>query len=113
MACCVFTAYFMSQVIKMCELFHIRLLEIKYNEFDPESDFEGHFGSYSPQGVSGDGAFIYDEARRPGDGKNELSDTLKTTRLAITGITCSACVSTLTQVLTSHPHIVRMKISLP
>lgn len=112
MACCVFTAYFMSRIIKACELFDIRLLEIKYNDFDPDSELALGFQPSFPPAVNEQAA--YEKAtpvNRITDEK--ASGPLTTTRLLITGMTCAACVSTLTDTLTSHPSVVRTNISLP
>ncbi|KIX09905.1 uncharacterized protein Z518_00986 [Rhinocladiella mackenziei CBS 650.93] len=111
MACCIFTAYFMSRIIKACELFDIRLLDIKYNDFDPDAEFTPGFESRTSLGHP-----RYNSRHKTNDVNNEprdpKSEPLTTTRLFIKGMTCSACVSTLTHALTSHPSVIRINISL-
>ncbi|KIW97350.1 uncharacterized protein Z519_02742 [Cladophialophora bantiana CBS 173.52] len=112
MACCVFTAYFMSRIIKACELLDIRLLEIKYNDSDPDS--------YSTPGLHpyiGPGTKVREPAANIDNTVNRRnasqSEPLSTVRILITGMTCAACVSTLTHALTSVPSVVRTNVSLP
>jgi heavy metal translocating P-type ATPase len=113
MACCVFTAYIMSRIIKACELFDVRLLEVKYNDSDldayPASGFQPVLDK---QRVTTLGAAatvsVAREKQIPGP-----TERWATVRLLITGMTCSACASTLTHALTSHPSVSRAKISVP
>src|SRR5882757_3490350 len=112
MACCIFTAYFMSRIIKACELFDIRLLDIKYNDFDPDSEAYPGFQPYISSNINGSDAspkFAHVNRRV----HHSKPDPLTTIRLLITGMTCSACVSTLTNALASCPFVVRTNISLP
>lgn len=102
----------MSRIIKACEILDIRLLEVKYNDSDTESYFSSSYTSTPRQGNIAtlptkaiDSSTIRRKtAPKPGP--------LKTTRLLITGMTCSACVSTLTHTLASHPSVLRTKVSL-
>ncbi|KIW70890.1 hypothetical protein PV04_03123 [Phialophora macrospora] len=112
MACCVFTAYIMSRIIKACELFDVRLLEVKYNDSDSDACLASGFQPGLDKRLTPRGAAttISDarEKQRP-----TQTQPWATVRLLITGMTCSACVSTLTHALTSHRSVSRTKISLP
>ncbi|KIX96807.1 uncharacterized protein Z520_07527 [Fonsecaea multimorphosa CBS 102226] len=112
MACCVFTAYIMSRIIKACELFDVRLLEIKYNDSDLDSYSPPSFQPYispgrrGPEAVSGTDNTVH-------EGKTSQFESLPTVRFLITGMTCSACVSALSHALTSVPAVIRTNVSLP
>ena len=84
MACCILTAFIMNQLIKACDTLDIRFLQIKYN--DDEGD-----------------------ACAPADAHNNTSETC---RITISGMTCSACSSSLTQQLESSSGIYRASVSL-
>ncbi|OAP61269.1 hypothetical protein AYL99_03470 [Fonsecaea erecta] len=112
MACCVFTAYIMSRIIKACELFDIRLLEIKYNDSDPEPSTPPSFQPYITQGRQVPIAALSAD-NTVHEGEESQSELLSTVRLLITGMTCSACVSTLSHALTSVPAVIRTNVSLP
>src|ERR1700743_3300986 len=101
MACCVFTAYIMSRIIKACELFDVCLLEVKYNDSDADAD------SYLASGLQ---PALEKQGSVPlrtvpvfnhtvGQQTRTQSEPWTTLRLQVTGMTCSACVSTLTHAL--------------
>ncbi|OQV05140.1 hypothetical protein CLAIMM_09926 [Cladophialophora immunda] len=102
----------MSRIIKACELFDIRLLEIKYNDSDPDPYSPPSFQAYTRPGKqvpevapSTDNTVNQEKGSQP--------ESLSTVRFLITGMTCSACVSTLSHALTSVPGAIRTNVSLP
>ncbi|OAG43022.1 hypothetical protein AYO21_02641 [Fonsecaea monophora] len=112
MACCVFTAYFMSHIIKACELFDIRLVDIKYNDSDPDPYAPPSFQPYINPGQEVPAAAPRGDTI-PRQGEKLQNEPLTTIRLLITGMTCSACVSTLSHALASVPAVIRTNVSLP
>lgn len=106
------TKFQMSRIIKACELFDIRLLDIKYNDDDPDSDFTPWSPSTLSSNINGE-IHAGKLGGTRGVSHSPKVEPLTTVRLLITGMTCSACVSTLTQALTSDPCVVRASISLP
>ncbi|KEF63530.1 uncharacterized protein A1O9_01508 [Exophiala aquamarina CBS 119918] len=84
MACCVFTAYVMNRIIKACELFDVKLLDIQYNEFD-----DGFISWEAPENAS---RFI-------------------STRLTITGMFCGACAGTIEKALSDLEGVDRATVS--
>ncbi|RVX66186.1 hypothetical protein B0A52_10078 [Exophiala mesophila] len=111
MACCVFTAFFMSKIITACELFDVRLLDIKYNDADSEAAYPATNSSYPYHSKSSNSVPTTDPAR-PGQ-RPPTDGPIQTTRLCVTGMTCAACVATLTKELTSRKGVIRTSISLP
>lgn len=84
MACCVFTAYVMNRIIKACELFDVKLLDIQYNEFD-----DGFVGWEAPENAT---RFI-------------------STRLTITGMFCGACAGTIEKAVQELEGVDRVTVS--
>lgn len=85
MACCVITALVMNRLIKACDAFDFSFFQIKYND-------EG-------------------EACAPAESEGETRS--ETCRLSIEGMTCGACVSSITQELESLQGVFRAGASLP
>ncbi|KAK5063081.1 hypothetical protein LTR84_005157 [Exophiala bonariae] len=84
MACCVFTAYVMNRIIKACELFDVKILDIQYNGFD-----DGFVGWEAPENAS---RFI-------------------STRLAITGMFCGACAGNIEKAVQELEGVDRISVS--
>jgi P-type Cu+ transporter len=92
MACCVLVAFFINKLITTCETLNIGL-DIQYNEsFD--------FGplNTSSQSIS----------------KKVAQDPygMQLTKLSLTGLTCAACVSTISYALERTPGVEEVKVSL-
>lgn len=83
MACCVFTAYVMNRIIKACEVLDIKLIDIQYNDFD-DDDVEA---------------------------KVDVSKTTLS-KLALDGMTCGACVTTIEKALNSLHGVEAVSVSL-
>ncbi|KAH7359672.1 E1-E2 ATPase-domain-containing protein [Pyrenochaeta sp. MPI-SDFR-AT-0127] len=86
MACCVLTAVIMNRLIKACDTFDFRFFQIKYND-----DEEG--GSCAPM-------------------EREEKTDFRTSRISIGGMTCGACVSSITKELESLDGVFRASVSL-
>ena len=87
MACCVLTAYCMSRLIKACEFLDLDIIKVQYNDFDDGPDDT-----------------TFDDV----DGKNQLV----TSKVAIEGMTCAACVSSIQQALSGLHGVERVSVSL-
>lgn len=87
MACCILTAVIMNQLIKICDAFDISFLQIKYNDDDEEA------GSCAPANIHRDTGS-------------------KSCHIAITGMTCSACASSIVQQLEGLDGVNRASVSL-
>lgn len=86
MACCVFTAYVMNRLIRACEILDIKLIDIKYNDFDDD---------YYSDTV---------------DSKSGSTATLST--VTVQGMTCAACVSTIETAISSLQGVQAVSVSL-
>ncbi|KAJ9603433.1 hypothetical protein H2200_012211 [Cladophialophora chaetospira] len=113
MACCVFTAYVMSRIIKACELFDLRILEVKYNDSDSDFSSAPSFQPVYGQQSNTTSRTAAAHTGKAGQQQPSEDQPWTTTRLLVTGMICSACVSTITHALTSHPAVLRANISLP
>lgn len=87
MACCILTAYCMTRLIKTCEFFDLKLINIQYNEFDD-----------GPAEI---------------DGSADKGDPLVTTKISLDGMTCAACVSTVESAVAALDGVERVSVSLP
>ena len=83
MACCVLTAYCMQKIIQSLELFDIKLIEIKYNDFD-------------------------DFASGP-----VTATQITVTKFAVDGMTCAACTSAIRDAVKKVEGIHSVSVSLP
>lgn len=88
MACCVIAAFVINKIITACEILHLGL-DIQYND------------AFKSSASYGD-----DDSSRHG-----LNDPF-TTKLSLTGMTCSACTATVDGVLRSIPGVEEVKVSL-
>lgn len=84
MACCILTAVIMNRLIKACDTFDLRFLQIRYNDDED---------SCAPM-------------------QNEKPTTHGTCRISIGGMTCGACVSSITKELESLKGVFRANVSL-
>ncbi|KIW09924.1 hypothetical protein PV08_11700 [Exophiala spinifera] len=82
MACCLLAAFVINRFIATCEYFDIKLLEIKYNDFD-------------------DGWKTKEEGVQ-----------LTSTHLVITGMTCATCTATIERVLQKIQGVEQIDVSL-
>ncbi|KAF2711408.1 heavy metal translocatin [Pleomassaria siparia CBS 279.74] len=85
MACCVITALVMNRLIKACDVFDFRLVHIKYNDDER--------GSCAPI-------------------ESEEGTNFGMCRISIDGMTCGACVSSVTKELESLHGVFRVGVSL-
>jgi Cu+-exporting ATPase len=85
MACCILTAFVMNRLIKACDTFDFRFLQIKYND---------------------------DEGDACAPAEKEEKTTSETCRISIGGMTCGACVSSVTKHLESVEGVFRASVSL-
>lgn len=82
MACCIFTAYVMNRIIRACDILHIDIIKIQYNDFD--------------------------------DGPERGQETAAVlSRIAVDGMTCAACISTIYSALRPLPGVGAVTVSLP
>ncbi|KAK3697126.1 hypothetical protein LTR37_017622 [Vermiconidia calcicola] len=88
MACCVLSAYCISQLIKACEFLDINLITAKYNEFD-------------------DGP-----TESKGDATADV-DRLVTSKITLDGLTCAACVASVESAISKLDGVQRVAVSLP
>lgn len=86
MACCVLTAVIMNRLIKACDTFDFRFFQIKYNDDEKE------------------------DSCAPID-RDEKTD-FGSCRISIGGMTCGACVSSITKELESINGVFRASVSL-
>jgi Cu+-exporting ATPase len=87
MACCVLTALFMSRLINACEFLDIGILKIQYNDFDDGPE---------------DASLV----------EIHSTERIITTKIAIEGMTCAACVSSIEQAISTLNGIERVSVSL-
>lgn len=85
MACCIITAFVMNRLIKVCDTFDLRFLQIKYND-------EGG------------------DACAPAETQEKT--TSETCRISIGGMTCGACVASVTTHLENLDGVFRASVSL-
>lgn len=101
----------MSKIISACELFDVRLLDIKYNDADSEANYPARDLMYPYPANFSNTAGASDPTR---PNPRAPTDTpIQTIRLLVAGMTCAACVATLTTKLTAHKGAIRISISLP
>lgn len=86
MACCVFTAFLMNRIIKACEALDIQVLQIQYNDSEEKE----------VSATSADPKWF-----------------LHTKYLALSCMTCAACVQTIEKALLSVDGVQRCSVSLP
>lgn len=84
MACCILTAVIMNRLIKACDAFDLQFLHIRYNDDED---------SCAPI-------------------QTEKPTTLGTCRISIGGMTCGACVSSITKELEDIGGVFRANVSL-
>lgn len=87
MACCVLTAYCMAQLIRACEYLDLDIIKIEYNAF--------HYGPDESISIA------------------EKGSQLVTSKIALEGLTCAACVSSIEKAVTGLDGVERVAISLP
>lgn len=87
MACCILTAVIMNQLIKICDAFDISIFQIKYNDDDEER------GACAPASIKRDTGS-------------------KSCHIAIIGMTCGACASSIVQRLEELDGVDRAGVSL-
>lgn len=85
MACCIITAYIMSKLIRACETLDLRLIDIKYNDSNDDTDLDAQKFQQTPIAVC---------------------------KLRIDGMTCSACVSAIESSISSIAGVYEVSISL-